>query len=98
MLTIENFMKLWSYVLFGGGWMIFVLTVLGLFLFTAIKVLQIGTRIINRYFEKKMRGGQITKKLKKVKKAVVKHFAFKEVRKRNGSQNEENKKTAETKS
>ena len=77
--------------------MIFVLTVIALLTFTAVKIIQIGTRLINRYFERKMRSGQLSKKLKKAKKAVVKHFALKEVRKRNAAQNGKEKVSAETK-
>jgi len=96
-LSLEGFMKVWSYVLFGGGWMILVLTIIALWTFTAIKIIQIGTRLINRYFERKMRNGHITRAIKKTKKAVVKHFALKEVRKRNAAQNGKEKIVAENK-
>ena len=49
-----------------------------LFGFYMLKCVHIGMKLINRHFERRMRSGQMTKSVKKIKKAVKDHFAFKD--------------------
>jgi hypothetical protein len=75
-MSIEAYLSLYFKILIGGAWTIFVLTTLVLFGFYCLKWCQIGMKLINRYFERRMRSGHISKKIKKLKVAVVKHLSF----------------------
>jgi hypothetical protein len=93
-MSIEIYLKLYTSILFCGIYTFFVLAVLILFGFYALKWVQVGMRLINRHFERKMRGGQIVKKIKKAKVALVKALSFedrKKIVKTNGKKAEEGK-------
>jgi len=75
-MTIEMHLKLWTSVLIGGIYTFFVLACLILFGYYALKWVQVGMKLINRHFERKMRSGQIVKRLRKAKAAVVKVLSF----------------------
>lgn len=75
-LTFQGYLALYGYILFGGLWTIFVLSCLVLAGFYAAKWVQVGMKLITRHFERRMRNGQITKRIKKFKAAVVKNLAF----------------------
>jgi uncharacterized membrane protein len=75
-MTLEIYLKLYSWILIGGLATIFVFAALTLFGFYMAKWVQVGMKLINRSFERKMRSGQITKKIKKAKVALVKALSF----------------------
>jgi len=75
-MTIENYLKLYTAILFCGIYTFFVLACLILSGFYAAKCAQVGMKIISRYFERRMRSGHISKKIKKAKVALIKHLSF----------------------
>ena len=92
MINIENYLKLYSSILFCGIYTFFVLACLILFGHYMLKWVQVGMRLINRYFERRMRSGQIAKKIKKAKAAMVKVLTFEDTKKivpKNGKKVEE---------
>ena len=77
-LTFQSYLALYSYLLFGGAYTILVIGLLVLFGFYCAQWVRIGMKLITRNFERRMRSGQITKSVKKIKKAVKDHFSFKD--------------------
>jgi hypothetical protein len=81
MINIENYLKLYTSILFCGIYTFFVLACLTLFGYYMLKWVQVGMKLMNRYFERRMRSGHIAKKIKKAKVALVKHFSFEDKKK-----------------
>lgn len=75
-MTLELYLKIYTWILLGGLYTIFVMACLVLGGYYALKWVQVGMRLINRYFERRMRSGQIAKKFKKAKAAVRKAITF----------------------
>ena len=86
-MTIENYLKLYTAILFCGIYTFFVLACLILFGYYMLKWVQVGTKLISRYFERKMRSGQIVKRLKKAKAAMVKVLSFEPDKKKAAARN-----------
>jgi len=74
--SIENYLKLYTAILFCGIYTFFVLACLILFGFYALKWVHVGMKLMNRHFERRMRSGQIVKKFKKTKAAIIKVLSF----------------------
>ena len=92
MINIENYLKLYTSILFCGIYTFFVLACLTLFGYYMLKWVQVGMKLMNRYFERRMRSGHIAKKIKKAKVALVKALSFEDRKKvvpKNGKKVEE---------
>jgi uncharacterized membrane protein YciS (DUF1049 family) len=75
-MSFQAYLSLYTYILIGGCFTLLVLALLSIWAWLMFKCAWVGFKLINRYFERKMRSGQITKKIKKVKVALVKALSF----------------------
>jgi hypothetical protein len=77
-LSFQSYLALYTYLLFGGAYTILVIGILVLFGYYVAQWVRVGMKLITRNFERRMRSGQMTKSVKKFKKAVKDHFSFKD--------------------
>jgi hypothetical protein len=73
-MTIESYLRLYSYVLFGGIWTILVLAALTLFGYWIWKWTRACMKLIDRNLERNLRNGTLTKKWNKAKIALATQF------------------------